>query len=159
MAQTNPSPPSPSEAVSGNAPRPASGTGPTALALRSSPVRVILRTADGLVTSDGIDTIPAMPGPAGAIVWVDAAGASADQVGRIATRLGLHELIVEDILEGNQRAKIEVTDDLVHVVMFALRYGDPIVAVRDRHRPGAGLPADRRTAPDWDPLAQPSPPR
>ncbi|HEY6015058.1 MAG TPA: CorA family divalent cation transporter, partial [Candidatus Limnocylindrales bacterium] len=33
---------------------------------------------------------------------------------------GLHPLIAEDVVEGNQRAKVEVTDGLVHVVMFVL---------------------------------------
>src|SRR4029453_10310590 len=32
----------------------------------------------------------------------------------------LHPLIVEDVLEGNQRAKIETTDGVVHIVLFAL---------------------------------------
>ena len=40
----------------------------------------------------------------------------------VARLLGLHPLVAEDILEGNQRAKVEVTDALVHIVMFALRY-------------------------------------
>ena len=38
--------------------------------------------------------------------------------------LGLHELIVEDVLEGNQRPKVEVTDGLIHLVLFHLDYGD-----------------------------------
>ena len=33
----------------------------------------------------------------------------------------IHPLVVEDILERNQRAKIEVSDDTLHLVMFALR--------------------------------------
>ena len=52
-----------------------------------------------------------------------------DGVQEIAGLLGLHPLIAEDIAEGNQRAKIEVTDELVHLVMFAIRYTaelDPI---------------------------------
>jgi magnesium transporter len=56
----------------------------------------------------------------GAAVWVDLAGPSAGQVDAVGDVLGLHPLIVEDVLEGNQRAKIETTDGLVHIVLFAL---------------------------------------
>jgi magnesium transporter len=36
--------------------------------------------------------------------------------------LGLHPLVAEDIVERNQRAKIEFTDPTLHIVLFALRY-------------------------------------
>src|SRR5437588_9663290 len=57
-----------------------------------------------------------------ATVWIDMAAPSPEDVGAIGNLLGLHPLIAEDILEGNQRAKIEVTDQLCHIVMFALDY-------------------------------------
>ena len=52
-------------------------------------------------------------------VWVDLAGPSSEQVESVGKALGLHPLIVEDVLEGNQRAKIETTDGVVHIVLFA----------------------------------------
>jgi magnesium transporter len=55
-----------------------------------------------------------------ASVWVDLAAPSPDQVKAVGASLGLHPLIVEDVLEGNQRAKIETTDGIVHIVLFAL---------------------------------------
>jgi magnesium transporter len=57
-----------------------------------------------------------------ATVWVDMTDPAPEQVSEIARVLGLHPLIAEDILEGNQRAKIEVPDQLCHIVMFALEY-------------------------------------
>jgi magnesium transporter len=60
----------------------------------------------------------------GATTWVDLTGGSPEQVATITTVLGLHPLIVEDILEGNQRAKMEVTDELIHIVIFAFAYTD-----------------------------------
>ena len=42
--------------------------------------------------------------------------------------LGLHPLVAEDILEQNQRSKIEETGGVLHVVMFALRYAGEIVS-------------------------------
>ena len=64
-----------------------------------------------------------MPLPAGTVAWIDVTDPSANQIAEITGLLGLHELIAEDILEGNQRAKIEVTADRIHIVMFALVYG------------------------------------
>jgi magnesium transporter len=52
--------------------------------------------------------------------WIDLAAPTDAQVARIGELLGLHPLIAEDILEGNQRPKLEVTGDVVHIVMFAL---------------------------------------
>ena len=91
------------------------------------PVRVSILTAGRLVESEGLDSVPAMPLPAGTVAWIDVTDPSANQIAKITGLLGLHELIAEDILEGNQRAKIEVTADRIHIVMFALVYGDPIV--------------------------------
>ena len=61
-----------------------------------------------------------------ASVWVDLAGPSPSQVEEVGKVLGLHPLIVEDVLEGNQRAKIETTDGLVHIVLFALDRGEHV---------------------------------
>jgi magnesium transporter len=55
-----------------------------------------------------------------ASVWVDLTAPAPKQVEAIGGPLGLHPLIVEDVLEGNQRAKIETTDGIVHIVLFAL---------------------------------------
>jgi len=55
-------------------------------------------------------------------LWVDLSDPPPEHVAEIARLLGLHPLVAEDILEGNQRAKIEVTDQLCHIVMFALQY-------------------------------------
>jgi magnesium transporter len=91
-----------------------------------SAIRVAVRTAGGLVESTGLEAVPKVPLPKGTTAWIDVSEPSADQVAAITGLLGLHELIAEDILEGNQRAKIEVTADRIHIVMFALTYGDPI---------------------------------
>ena len=60
------------------------------------------------------------------VTWIDLTDPDAALVGRVARLLELHELIVEDIVEGNQRSKIEATNGLVHIVIFALQYGDDI---------------------------------
>ncbi len=63
-----------------------------------------------------------------ASVWIDMSGPSQAQVEQVGAALGLHPLIVEDVLEGNQRAKLEMTDGVVHLVLFHLEYEDRVVA-------------------------------
>jgi magnesium transporter len=62
-------------------------------------------------------------------VWVDLASPPPDLIDKVGAILGLHPLIVEDVLEGNQRPKLEETDGLIHVVLFRLQYGEGIETV------------------------------
>jgi magnesium transporter len=64
----------------------------------------------------------------GVPVWIDYTGPNPDQVAAVAKALDLHPLIVEDIVEGNQRSKIETTDGLVHIVLFALEFDEDVIA-------------------------------
>ena len=58
-----------------------------------------------------------------ALVWIDLASPSDDEVGIVADALGLHPLIAQDIAERNERSKVETFDEgVVHVVLFALSY-------------------------------------
>ena len=67
-----------------------------------------------------LKALPDLLGRPESSVWVDLAAPSPDQVEIVGRALGLHPLIVEDVREGNQRAKIEATDGVVHIVLFAL---------------------------------------
>lgn len=71
-----------------------------------------------------VDELPAMVADSRAIVWIDLSDPTHDGLARVAELLRLHPLVVEDILERNQRAKVEVSDDYVHLVMFSLTLGD-----------------------------------
>jgi magnesium transporter len=84
-----------------------------------------LRELDG---SQALAALPSILSGEAAVAWIDLTDPSSARVAEVAGLLGLHHLIVEDILEGNQRAKIEVTDDLVHLVLHALEYRDAVVA-------------------------------
>ncbi len=55
-------------------------------------------------------------------IWVDIVDGDEALVAELAACLGIHPLVAEDILERNQRAKIERTDSTLHIVMFALAY-------------------------------------
>jgi magnesium transporter len=87
-------------------------------------IRLSAVTADGaLTTVEGdaaADQLPALLAQPTTAVWVDMSEPSPAQVERVGAALALHPLIVEDVLEGNQRAKIETTDGVVHIVLFAL---------------------------------------
>jgi magnesium transporter len=97
------------------------------------PGRILVSTVvDGTgrdYEGDGaLKALPGLLGQAESSVWVDLAAPSTQQVEAIGKLLGLHPLIVEDVLEGNQRAKIESTDGVVHIVLFALTHGEQFVA-------------------------------
>jgi magnesium transporter len=55
-------------------------------------------------------------------IWVDLVDPPFEVIAAVANDLGLHPLIVEDIDEKNQRAKIVEFDDVIHVVVFDLDY-------------------------------------
>lgn len=64
---------------------------------------------------------PADPTARDATVWVDLTDPDKAFVERIAGLLGIHPLVAEDIIEGNQRGKIEVTNGVIHLVLFVLQ--------------------------------------
>jgi magnesium transporter len=83
-------------------------------------------------------------------LWIDYTAPSPDQVGIVAAALELHPLIVEDIVEGNQRSKIESTDGLVHIVMFALEFDKDVIASEIDVVLGTGFLLTVHEG-DWDP--------
>ena len=104
---------------------------------------------------EGDAALKALPGLLGkpeSPVWVDLAAPSAHQVEAVGTLLGLHPLIVEDVLEGNQRAKIETTDGVVHIVLFALTHGEQFIASEIDVVLGLGFLLTVHDE-SWDPLA------
>ena len=52
--------------------------------------------------------------------WIDLTNPSADLVAAVGRRVGLHSLVIDDINERNERAKVELIDNVIHVVAFAL---------------------------------------
>ncbi len=60
-------------------------------------------------------------------LWIDLVHPPAELIGRIAEILGFHPLLAEDIAERNQRAKAEIVESVLHLVLFSLAYdGDQI---------------------------------
>jgi len=134
-----PTPASSSDASPGRPGEPASGRAGEPVTRRHAPTsdgppgRVrVAAVVDGATREyEGDAALSALPGLLGrpeSSVWVDLAAPSPAQVEGIGRTLGLHPLIVEDVLEGNQRAKIEITDGVVHIVLFALTHGRQFIA-------------------------------
>jgi magnesium transporter len=55
-------------------------------------------------------------------IWVDVEEASPHTLSRLAEIFELHELVAEDIIERNQRAKLVTWDSSLHLVLFAIRH-------------------------------------
>lgn len=53
-------------------------------------------------------------------LWLDLTDPSPAVVEQVAALVGLHPLVAEDIIEANERAKVELIDGIIHVVMYAL---------------------------------------
>jgi magnesium transporter len=102
---------------------PTSPTGPGHIRLAA----MVDGAARELEGDAALKALPTFLGRPDSSVWVDLVAPSADQVEAVGRTLGLHPLIVEDVLEGNQRAKIETTDGVVHIVLFALAREDTVI--------------------------------
>ena len=59
-------------------------------------------------------------------LWIDLTDPSPAVVEQVARSVGLHPLVAEDIVERNERAKVELIDGIIHVVMYALTRPDEI---------------------------------
>jgi len=156
MATTRPNPASPSDPSAALPPgRRAARHGATASAGQPGTIRVVAVEGDTVSESEGAAALARLPGllrqPAAA-VWVDLIAPTPTQAKQVGDALALHPLIVEDVLEGNQRAKIESTDGVVHIVLFHLSYGDQVVRSELDMVLGLGFLLTVHHG-DWDPRA------
>jgi magnesium transporter len=86
-------------------------------------VRILSCVGGKTSESSDVRDIAKLMGREGSRLWIDLAAPSADEVRIVADALGLHPLIAEDIAERNERSKVETFEgDVVHAVLFALRY-------------------------------------
>ncbi|MGD0020128.1 MAG: magnesium transporter CorA family protein [Candidatus Limnocylindrales bacterium] len=59
-----------------------------------------------------------------ATAWVDLCGASPSLLAEVSKILDLHPLLVEDLAERDQRAKLEQIGELIHMVVFSIGFDD-----------------------------------
>jgi magnesium transporter len=118
-------------------------------------LRVATLVGDTVEESEGVDALTKALARPDATTWIDLTGATAEEVAAITKVVGLHPLIAEDILEGNQRAKIEVTDELIHIVLFAFEYTDHAERAEIDIVLGKGFLLTVH-GPEWDPRTVPA---
>ena len=82
----------------------------------------------GIRTVNSVDEFKDAYAEEGSRVWIDLQDPDKDLLLALGETLGLHPLVTEDILERNQRAKVEITGDALHVVLFSLTYEGEVLA-------------------------------
>lgn len=81
-----------------------------------------------LETSQNVDRLGALVGERGSRTWVDLTDPAPDLVHAVARQLALHPLVAEDIVESNERAKVQLVGEAIHVVAFVLERNGEVEA-------------------------------
>jgi magnesium transporter len=105
-------------AASGDAP----GDAPVLVAAEAAAMRIEHWRDGEHYSLTGLDALGHAVGESSARHWIDLADPSPALVEVVAAELGLHPLVAEDILERNQRPKLELTDNTAHLVVFAVAW-------------------------------------
>jgi magnesium transporter len=91
--------------------------------------RIVVRRPSGLTETTDVGELPALLAEPETLLWVDMVDPSPELVSTVTQALEIHPLVAEDIVERNQRSKIETFGDVVHIVLFELLYEGEVVAV------------------------------
>jgi magnesium transporter len=70
--------------------------------------------------STDVDELGRLVASKGASTWIDLTNPTPDLVRAVGRRLGLHHLVADDIVERNERAKVQLVGEVIHVVAFVL---------------------------------------
>ncbi|MEO8272462.1 MAG: magnesium transporter CorA family protein [Chloroflexota bacterium] len=115
-------------------------------------IRIHTWRPDGVDVSDDVDGLGRLVARKGSRTWIDLSGPDADLVHATARELGLHPLIAEDIIESNERAKVQLVGDVIHVVAFVLERTDEVTSHEVDFVLGPGFILSAHPA-SWDPTA------
>jgi magnesium transporter len=115
--------------------------------------RVLIATwrSGELRESATIDDLPKLLAVRGGRTWIDLTDPSRELVHATAKALGLHPLIAEDIVESNERAKVELVGDVIHVVSFVLERATEVETHEVDFVLGRGYVLSVHPGP-WDPM-------
>jgi magnesium transporter len=118
-------------------------------------VRIVAVRGGNPVAVEKLDDVrSALSGSDDSYVWLDLAGTSQQTLTDVADILGLHPLIAQDIRDRNERSKIVEIGDVLHIVLFALRYAGEADATEIDVVLGQRFLLTAHD-PDWDPYDAP----
>ncbi len=110
-------------------------TSPATLAASGSQVRIQCLRGGRVHESSAVEGLKELLGTTGSRTWIDLTDPSPQLVHEVAQELGLHPLVAEDIIERNERAKVQLIGEVIHVVSFVLdrpiKADEPHVATRE----------------------------
>jgi magnesium transporter len=106
------------------APAPPGPAAPPPQPTSSPPIRIVIHRPTGITESTDISALSVLHAETEGCLWIDLIDPDPDLLRQVGNQLGLHPLIAENIAEANQRAKIETFGEIVHLVLFSLRYED-----------------------------------
>jgi len=86
------------------------------------PVSIRIRCWRGgtIEESTDVDQLGRLVAGKDSATWIDLTNPKPELVRAVARRLGLHPLLADDIVEHNERAKIQLVGEVIHVVAFVL---------------------------------------
>ena len=102
--------------------------------------------------STDVDDLGRLVAAKDSATWIDLTAPRAELLHAVARRLGLHPLIAEDIVERNERAKVRLVGDVIHVVLFELERRDNIAIQEIDFVLGQDFLLSVHPA-GWDPMA------
>ncbi len=91
-----------------------------------------------MVESTAVADVGRFVSAKGSRTWIDLTDPESELIRGVGRELGLHALVAEDIVESNERAKVQLVGNVIHVVAFVL--DRPAVHASER----AGTPAGGR---------------
>lgn len=90
--------------------------------------RLSALVGETFLETDGLERLAELVATPGSLVWIDLRSPSPERLSSVSETLQLHPLVAEDVREGKQRAKVELTDENIHVVLFVLGHIDEAVS-------------------------------
>ena len=116
-----------------------------------SEIRIQSWHAGKVEASSDVGALAALVATKGSRTWIDLTDPSPELVQSTAQALGLHPLVAEDIIESNERAKVQLIDSVIHVVAFVLERTDEIQAHEVDFVLGKGFLLSAHYS-GWDPM-------
>ena len=83
-------------------------------------LRLVRAIGQRVTESASLDDLAAFLRDPEANLWIDLADPPEELVAAVSRELGIHPLLVENIVDTDGRAKLEAVDGMLHVVLFAL---------------------------------------